>query len=110
MAFAPTLATISFGQFDAVLFDPIDRPDMDAVRANYTVKTPTIVFGSMLSQQSESCVSWGPHYFAAGGRSLWSIKDCSALRNEASVSTVFVNPACLSFIVLTKARGPSGAP
>jgi hypothetical protein len=32
-------------------------------------------------------------YFAAGGRSLWSIRDGSALRNESSVSIVFVNPA-----------------
>src|SRR6188474_1067269 len=35
MAFVPTLATVSLGQFDAVLFDPIDGADMDAVRANY---------------------------------------------------------------------------
>ena len=32
-------------------------------------------------------------YFAAGGRNLRSIKDCSALQNEPSVSTVFSNPA-----------------
>ena len=51
-----------------------------------------------------------PDYFAAGGRSLWSIRDCSALRNESSVSIVFVNPAWRSLTVLTKARGPSGAP
>jgi hypothetical protein len=51
-----------------------------------------------------------PDYFAAGGRSLWSIRDCSALRNESSVSIVFVNPAWRSLMVLTKARGPSGAP
>ena len=35
MAFVPTLATVSLGQFDAVLFDPVDGADMDAVRANY---------------------------------------------------------------------------
>jgi hypothetical protein len=35
MAFVPTLATVSLGQFDAVLFDPIDGADMDAIRANY---------------------------------------------------------------------------
>ena len=35
MASVPTLATVSLGQFDAVLFDPIDGADMDAVRANY---------------------------------------------------------------------------
>ena len=29
-----------------------------------------------------------PDYFVAGGRSLWSIRDCSALRNESSVSIV----------------------
>ncbi len=51
-----------------------------------------------------------PDYFAAGGRSLWSIRDCNALRNESSVSIVFVNPAWRSLTVLTKARGPSGAP
>src|SRR5713226_2794144 len=49
-------------------------------------------------------------YFAAGGRSLWSIRDCSALRNESSVSIVLVNPAWRSLMVLTKARGPAGAP
>jgi hypothetical protein len=43
-------------------------------------------------------------YLAAGGRSLWSIKDCSALQNESSVSIVFVNPAWRSLMVLTKAR------
>src|SRR4029079_11322791 len=35
MAFVPTLATVSRSQFDAVLFDPIDGADMNAVRANY---------------------------------------------------------------------------
>lgn len=45
-----------------------------------------------------------PDYFAAAGRSLWSIRDCSALRNESSVSIVFVNPAWRSLMVLTKAR------
>src|SRR6185312_447063 len=35
MAFVPTLPTVSLGQFDAVLFDPIDGADMDAIRANY---------------------------------------------------------------------------
>src|SRR6476619_6261419 len=47
-----------------------------------------------------------PDYCAAGGRSLWSISACSALRNESSVSIVFVNPAWRSLTVLTKARGP----
>ena len=32
-------------------------------------------------------------YCAAGGRSLWSIRDCNPLRNESSVSIVLVNPA-----------------
>jgi hypothetical protein len=35
MAFVPTLAAVSLSQFDAVLFDPIDGADMDAIRANY---------------------------------------------------------------------------
>jgi hypothetical protein len=35
MAFVPTLPTVSLGQFDAVLFDPIDGADMDAIRANH---------------------------------------------------------------------------
>src|SRR6476660_10515114 len=35
MAFVPTLTTASLGQFDAVLFDPIDGADVNAVRANY---------------------------------------------------------------------------
>src|SRR6476646_7767325 len=35
MAFVPTLAAVSLSQFDAVLFDPIDGADMNAVRANY---------------------------------------------------------------------------
>jgi hypothetical protein len=35
MAFVPTLATVSLGQFDAVLLDPVDGADMDAVRANH---------------------------------------------------------------------------
>ena len=35
MAFVPTLATVSPGQFDAILFDPVDGADMDAVRANH---------------------------------------------------------------------------
>jgi hypothetical protein len=29
-----TLATISLGQFDAIVFEPIDGADMDAVRPN----------------------------------------------------------------------------
>ncbi len=49
-------------------------------------------------------------YFAAGGSSFWSIRDCSPLRNESSVSIVLENPARRSLIVLTKARGPAGAP
>src|SRR5712691_12638646 len=49
-------------------------------------------------------------YFAAGGRSLWSIRDCSPLRNESSVSIVLVNPARRSLSVLPNARGPAGAP
>jgi hypothetical protein len=59
---------------------------------------------------SASNIFGRPDYFAAGGRSLWSIRDCSALRNASSVSIVFVNPAWRSLMVLTKARGPSGAP
>jgi AcrR family transcriptional regulator len=47
---------------------------------------------------------------AAGGRNLWSMSDCSALRNASSVSMASVNPAWRSLMVLTKARGPSGAP
>jgi hypothetical protein len=35
MAFVPTLATVSLGQFDAVPFNPIDGADMDTVCANY---------------------------------------------------------------------------
>src|SRR5262249_6486803 len=35
MASVPTLATVSLGQFDAILFDPVDGADMDAVRANH---------------------------------------------------------------------------
>jgi hypothetical protein len=35
MASVSTLATVSLGEFDAVLFDPIDGADMDAVSANY---------------------------------------------------------------------------
>jgi hypothetical protein len=35
VAFVPTFATVSLGQFDAVIFDPVDGADMDAVRANY---------------------------------------------------------------------------
>jgi len=51
-----------------------------------------------------------PDYFVAGGRSLRSIRDRSALRNESSVSIVFANPAWRSLMVLTKARGPCAAP
>src|SRR6266403_814068 len=64
----------------------------------------------MQQRRRESCASGHPDYFAAGGRSLSSIRDCSALRNESSVSIVFVNPAWRSLTVLTKARGPAGAP
>jgi hypothetical protein len=35
MASVSALATVSLGEFDAVLFDPIDGADMDAVSANY---------------------------------------------------------------------------
>jgi hypothetical protein len=58
----------------------------------------------------EGARSWRGNYFAAGGRSLWSIRDCSALRNESSVSIVLVNQDWRSLIVLTKARGPCEAP
>jgi hypothetical protein len=47
---------------------------------------------------------------AAGGRNLWSMSDCSASRKASSVSTTLANPAWRSLMVLTKARGPSGAP
>ena len=66
--------------------------------------------GAYDSSVGENLAHPASGYFAAGGRSLWSISDCSALRNESSVSIVFVNPAWRSLMVLTKARGPSGAP
>src|SRR5262249_17221239 len=55
-------------------------------------------------------LAWHTAYFPAGGSSFLSICDCSAFRNESSVSIVFVNPGWRSLMVLTKARGPSGAP
>jgi hypothetical protein len=51
-----------------------------------------------------------PSQIVAGGSSFRSISECNALRNACSVSIVFVNPAWRNLIVLTKARGPSGAP
>jgi hypothetical protein len=51
VAFVPTLATVSLGQFDAVIFDPIDGADMDAVRANYF---------HMLFDAAHSGHSWCP--------------------------------------------------
>jgi hypothetical protein len=47
VAFVPTLATVSLGQFDAVIFDPI----VDAIRANYF---------HMLFDAAHSGHSWFP--------------------------------------------------
>ena len=47
---------------------------------------------------------------SAGGRSFRSIRDWRALQNDSSVSIVLVNPAWRNLMVLTKARGPAGAP
>src|ERR1700756_3922128 len=65
---------------------------------------------SHISLPSDQHIHANRDYFAAGARSLRSISDCSALRNEISVSIVFVNPAWRSLTVLTNARGPCGAP
>ena len=64
-------------------------------RATKATKTPAAA-----TVTSPCTISWRfpqrcslRDYFAAGGRSLWSIRDRSALRNEFSVSIVLVNPA-----------------